>query len=239
MADRFSIFGGNAAGVYNAGTDGGGTGTGRADDVLQVKLYTSSLKAIRIKPFNLNLQFQEGQSISNVSNRQYGRAWSASAWLESQSDYGIGLAYHKANIDDSFDPVIKQAGIDGDATAFAVSLRTVGERWYVALVLARLENSETTDTMKYFNGDGVELYSQWEFKDRWWMIAGGNWLVPDEDDEDAGEYEVAYLVLGLRYTFDSFKRMLYAEYRYENGTLHNGTERKDEATIGFRWDFGY
>ena len=57
--------------------------------------------------------------------------------------------------------------------------------------------------------------------------------------EDTGEYEVSYYVVGMRYTFDSFKRMLYAEYRFDNGILFNGTKRKDEITIGFRWDFGY
>jgi len=93
MTDRFSIFGGNAAGVYNAGTDGGAVGTGRADDVFQLKLYTSSLKAIRIKPFNLNLQFQEGQPIPGVEGQRYGKAWGASAWLESQTNYWTLVPY--------------------------------------------------------------------------------------------------------------------------------------------------
>ena len=46
-------------------------------------------------------------------------------------------------------------------------------------------------------------------------------------------------MFGLRYTFDSFNRMLYAEYRIDNGRLWDGTALKNELTIGFRWDFGY
>jgi hypothetical protein len=239
MADRFSIFGGQATGVYNAGTDGGATGTGRADDVIQIKLYTSSLNVLRIKPFNLNLQFQDQQPIPHVKNKHYGNSFGASAWLESQNDFGIGLAWHMAEIHDLEDPVIKEAGITGNATAYAASFRYFGDRWYSALVVSRLNNIETNNELKYIEGYGTELFTQWEFKDRWWMVAGGNWLNPDNDDEDAGDYEVLYGVLGLRYTFDSFKRMLYAEYRIDAGNLVDGTSRDNEITIGVRWDFGY
>jgi len=238
MADRFSIFGGQAAGVYNAGTDGGATGTGRADDVLQARIYTSSLKTLRIKPFNLNLQYQHGQPIPHVFNRSYGNAYGASAWLETQSDRGIGLAWNRAEITDLNDPLIEEAGISGHATAFALATRMYGDRWYAALVLSRLENVETTDQLRYIDGVGVELYVQWQFRNRWWMVAGGNWLDPDSDDPDAGAYEIAYGVLGLRYTLDSFRRMLYAEYRWDNGRFFDGTDRKDEFTVGLRWDFG-
>jgi predicted porin len=237
MADRFSIFGGSAAGVYNAFTDGGATGMGRADDVLQARIYTSSLKALRIKPFNLNVQYQQGQPIPHVSNLKYDRAYGASAWLESQGDRGVGVAYQKSELDEEAAEA-RSAGIDGDAEAIAFSFRSYGERWYAALVVAWLDNLETTDTLQYFNGRGAELYIQWQLKDRWWLIGGGNLLVPYDDDPQAGEYEVAYAILGLRYTFDSFKRMIYAEYRLDSGTLWDGTPRKNELTLGLRWDFG-
>lgn len=238
MADRFSIFGGSGVGVYNARTDGGATGTGRADDVLQTRIYTSSLNALRIKPFNLNLQYQDGQPIPHVEGRSYNTSYGASTWLESQGDHGIGVAYQRSQLDEE-DALIKSAGIDGDAQALALAFRTFGEKWYAALVVAWLDNIETTDQLKYFNGRGAELYVQWQFGERWWLIGGGNWLLPDEDDPQAGEYEVAYAILGLRYTLDSFNRMLYAEYRADRGTLWDGTPRKNELTIGFRWDFGH
>jgi outer membrane protein N len=239
MADRFSIFGGSGVGVYNAGTDGGGTGTGRADDVLQARIYTSSLKVLRIKPFNLNVQYQYGQPIPQVQGRNYARAFGASAWLESQGDRGLGLAFQRSEILDLEDSLIRQAGIDDDAETVAMAFRTFGKRWYAALVVARMDNIKTTDQGKYVNGSGAELYAQWEFKERWWFIGGGNWFKPDDDDPEAGQYEVAYWVVGLRYTLDSFNRMLYAEYRIDSGTLFDGTDRKNEFTLGFRWDFGY
>ena len=105
------------------------------------------------------------------------------------------------------------------------------------MVLTRLENVDTTDRHQYIDGYGAELYAQWQFKDRWWLVAGGNWLDPDDDDPEAGRYSIRYGVLGLRYTFDSFRRMLYAEYRLDNGSTFDGNSRKDEITIGIRWDF--
>jgi predicted porin len=239
MADRFSIFGGSGVGVYNAATDGGATGTGRADDVLQARIYTRSLKALRIKPFNLNLQYQHGQAIPKVEGRNYGKAYGASAWLETKGDRGIGIAGQKSTIDNVEDPVIRSAGIDGDAQAIAVSFRSYGERWYAALVVAWLDNIETTDQLKYVSGRGAELYAQWEVRDNWWLIGGGNWFNPYEDDPEAGAFETAYWILGIRYTLDSFNRMLYAEFRIDNGKLFDGTPRKNELTIGFRWDFGH
>lgn len=238
MADRFSIFGGSGVGVYNANTDGGATGTGRADEVFQARIYTNSLKALSIKPFNLNVQYQDKQPIPHVSGKHYGSAYGASAWLESLGDRGIGLAYQRSKIDFE-DPLIKAAGIDGDALAGAMAFRMYGEKWYAALVVAQLENVMTTDQLKYINGRGGELYIQWQVKDKWWVIGGGNWFTPFEEDPDAGSYEVNYAVLGLRYTFDSFNRMLYAEYRLDSGILWNGTPRKNELTIGIRWDFGH
>ena len=149
------------------------------------------------------------------------------------------MAWLYADIDDQQDPVLKQAGISGDAMALALAFRKYGERWYGALVVARLDNIETTDQFKYIDGYGVELYVQWQFGDQWWLIGGGNWLNPDNDDPEAGEYEIAYAVLGVRYTLDSFNRMLYAEYRIDSGQLWDGSPPKNEFTLGFRWDFGY
>ena len=147
--------------------------------------------------------------------------------------------YKKSTIDNVEDPVIRSAGIDGDAQAIAFSFRSYGERWYAALVVAWLDNIETTDQLKYVSGRGAELYAQWEVRDNWWLIGGGNWFNPYEDDPEAGAFETAYWIFGIRYTLDSFNRMLYAEFRIDNGKLFDGTPRKNELTIGFRWDFGH
>ncbi len=237
--DRFAIFGGSASGIYNAGTAGEATGTGRAEDVVQARLYIKPDKSLfrNLKPFNLNLQYQLDQPIPFVPDEEYDYGWGASAFLETVNEFSVGIAYNLSRVPDGR-MAIQDAGIDGDATALAIATRAYGERWYVGLLVSRLKNIETTDQNLYFNGTGVEVYAQWEIRDRWWLIGGVNMLDPDSDDPDAGQYRVRYAVLGGRYSFDSFRRMLYVEYRLDDGRSFDGRPLKDELTIGIRWDFG-
>ncbi len=236
-ADRFLIFGGKAAGIYNAGTDGGATGTGRADDALQSRFYLDIERWTSIRPFNVNLQLQQDQPIPRVSGKRYDTTVSFSAWLESEGDLGVGIAWHRASIDEPGDPAIVAAGIDGDATAMAASFTSSGERWYAGLVLTRLENIETTDQGQYFKGYGIELYADWQLSEKWWVVGGGNWLDPDSDQSQAGDYTVRDAILGVRYILEQHNSMFYAEWRNDWGTLSSGLEKKNEFTIGFRWDF--
>ena len=238
-ADRFAIFGGNATGTYNAGTDGGATGTGRADDALQTMVYIDPKGWQSIKPFNLNLQYATGQPIPEVRGQKYDYSWSASAWLESTSNLGVGLAYLHAAVENRESPEVVAAGIDGNATAASIALKTYGDKWLASLILAKLNNIETTELNQYFNGEGAELFVQWQFANDFWLVGGGNWLIPDEDNPLVGDYSVKYGVLGLHYSIDSFNRMLYVEWKDDHGRLSNGLQRKNEFTLGIRWDLGY
>jgi hypothetical protein len=236
--DRFAIFGGNAVGVYNAGTDGGATGTGRADDAIQTRLYIDPKGFWDIVPFNLNFQYQASQPIPRVRGQDYEYSYSASAWLENQSRVGIGFAYHRAAVDNPNAPEVIAAGIDGDAVARAVAIKSYGERWLASLVWADLDSIETTDQFIYFDGRGIELYANWNVGGNVWLVGGGNWLFPDDSERGVGDYEVKYGIMGVHYTFDSFRRMIYAEWRDDHGTRANGQSQKNEFTVGIRWDFG-
>jgi len=76
--DRFAVFGGDPSGVFNAGTDGGASGTGRADEVLQTRLYVDAFGKLPIKPFNFNLQYQHGQPLPLVDDANFGNQFVAS-----------------------------------------------------------------------------------------------------------------------------------------------------------------
>ncbi len=238
VTDRFAIFGGNASGVYNASTDGGATGTGRADDAIQTRLYIDPQGFWDIVPFNLNVQYQLSQPIPEVNGQDYRYSYSASAWLENQSRVGIGFAYHRAAVENPSAPEVTAAGIDGDAIARAFAIKSYGERWLASLVWADLDNIETTDQNIYFEGEGIELYANWNVSGNFWLVGGGNWLSPDDGETGVGDYEVQYGIVWLHYTFDSFRRMIYIEWRDDHGTLASGRSRDNEVTFGVRWDFG-
>ena len=91
VTDRFAIFGGSASGVYNAGTVGDATGTGRAKDILQARVYVSPGKNLfqNIKPFNVNIQYQLGQPIPFATSEKYDYSYGISAFLETNSEYGV------------------------------------------------------------------------------------------------------------------------------------------------------
>ena len=238
-ADRFAIFGGDAAGAYNANSDGGATGTGRADDALQTMIYIDTKRWTNVEPFNLNLQYALGQPIPHVRGQDYDYSWGMSAWLESGSRLGIGLAYHRAAVENLQASEIREAGIDGDAIATSLALKTYGHKWLASLVISKLDNIETTEQNLYFSGDGAELFAKYEFAEDIWLVAGGNWLVPDGDNQNIGDYDVKYGVLGLHYSIDASNRLLYVEWKDDHGTLTDGRKRKNELTLGIRWDLGY
>jgi predicted porin len=236
--DRFQGTGGRASGTYNAGTDGGPTGTGRADQVLQTRLLLPRpLKLVDSKPFNANIQLQYGNPIPQIEDRNYGIGLGLSAQLVTTGDFTAGLAYNFANISNFNDPEFKAAGIDGDAHALLLGLKWFDENWYIATTLARLLNHETTDEDIYFHGTGWEVYAQRRVYSRWWLVGGWNWLRPDADQEQAGDYELKFGVLGMRYSFDEFRRMLYANIQFSEGSTASGESTSNFFTVGVRWDF--
>ena len=238
FTDRFDSAGSSAVGTFNANTDGGSTGTGRADNVFQtLALIDFMREGSRINPFNLNIQFQSSQPIPGVEGVDYQYAFGLSAVVDSRDDYTLGIAYNRAFIDDVDNAAVQAAGIEGDAEAILVGARWFDEKRYIGFTAARLLNHEATDLGTYFNGWGSELYARYRLIKGYWLVAGYNWLTPDEDQVQAGQYELLYGIVGLRYSIDEFNRLAYAEMRLDSTTTESGENLGNIFTIGIRWDF--
>ena len=237
FTDRFQGTGASASGTYNAGTDGGHSGTGRADRVLQTRVLIKAFDdPLGIKPFKLNLQLQHGESIPRVHNKNYKTTVGVSALFETRDDLSVGLAYNHATIDQADLSVLKSKGVDGDATALALGARWFSENWYLATVVSRLNNHETTNEFVYFDGMGWEVYGQYNVYKRWWAVGGWNKLDPDSSEVQAGEFKTDYSVLGVRYSFRGFRQFVFANARIDSGTNQAGKELRNIYTIGVRWD---
>ena len=237
FTDRFQGTGASASGTYNAGTDGGNTGTGRADGVLQTRGLVGLFNATSIlKPLNFNLQLQHGQPIPAVEGKDYKLTFGLSSVLETDYGIGLGIAYNHASIDSADLPALSASGIDGDATAAIIGARWFGDEWYIGTVLARLQNHETTDRDIYFDGTGWEVYAQYNLYKRWWAVGGWNRLEPDSGELQAGDYKVDYGVVGVRYSFEGFRQMIFANARLNSSTTQDGLELDNVYTIGVRWD---
>jgi outer membrane protein N len=237
FTDRFQGTGASASGTFNAGTDGGYTGTGRADRVIQTRGMISLLKrASVLKPLNLNFQVQHGRPIPTVPDKNYKTTIGLSSVQETDQGVAIGLAFNYANIDSGDLPELNSVGIDGDATAAIIGARWYGDDWYLGTVLARLKNHENTDQAIFFDGTGWELYAQYNLHKQWWAVGGWNKLRPDGSETQAGAYNIDYGVIGLRYSFQGFRQMIFANVRLESSTLQDSTELGNVYTIGVRWD---
>ncbi len=237
FTDRFATAGGDASGSFNAGTDGGKTGTGRADNVLQLRNLIDFFPAAYIKPFSLNIQLQNNEPIPAVSGARYGINIGISAILQTQKDYTIGFAYNRARIDDKNNPGIINAGIRGDAEALLIGTRWFDDNWYIGGIVSHLKNHETTDQKIYFNGTGMELFGQYQIVNNVWGMLGWNYLKPNSDQPRAGDYLVKFGIVGLRYTLDDFRRMVFIEARIDNSLSAQGVPLRDSVSVGIRWDW--
>jgi len=243
ITDRFEAFGGEASGAFNALTDGGASGTGRADRVLQGRFSIDSLPEMDIiperwhlKPFKLNVQMQDGEDIPHIEGANYSHSIGVSALLESKSERVLGIAYNQAFVEEEDASALKTQGVDGDAKALVLGTRRFGDRYYLGTTLARLENHETTDEGVYFDGWGWEVFGSYNFSNRWWVVGGWNVLEPDNDQPQAGAYRIRYGVAGLRYTFDGFRQMIYTELRFDDSRNADASQLGNIYTLGVRWD---
>ncbi len=237
FTDQFQGTGASASGTYNAGTDGGNTGTGRADRTLQARLSPGASERERLfRPLDLGLQIQHGEPIPKVPGKDYRTTLGLSSIYQTDRGLAVGIAYNHANIDGADRAALEPSGIDGDATALVFGARWFGEDWYVGTVVSRLENHETTGEGIYFDGTGWELYSHHRLLGPWWAVAGWNKLQPDASEIRAGAFRIDYGVLGIRYSFEGFEKMIFANVRFESGKTQRGLDLGNVYTIGMRWD---
>ena len=236
FTDRFEGAGGVGSGTFNALTDGGPTGTGRADKAVQGKLSLEILPHRTYKQFDLNIQLQHGNAVPFGGGADYDTAVGLSTVITTHNNFSLGLAYNHASINLSKNPSLREIGITGSARALLIGARAFGERWYTGFTAARHKNHETTGEGIYFDSWGSEFYGQYRLVNRVWLVGGYNILEPDSDQAQAGEFRVKYSLLGLRYSFEDFRRMIWANVRVNDGLNADGSERSNVYTIGIRWD---
>jgi predicted porin len=238
FTDLFQGAGGSASGTYNARTDGGATGTGRADGALQARfLITPPAAWFGLRPFQLNLQAQSHEPVPGASGATYGPALGASALVDWWPGYTVGVAYNRAFVRDRDATALRAVGVDGDAQALLIGVRRLTGHWNLAMTASRLLNHETTDQRVYFDGTGAELYAQYQLTPRVFLVGGGNWLRPDRSQTQAGKYEIKYAQFEVRYTFRDFSRMAYVTVRLDDGRTSDGQGLSDILTLGVRWDW--
>jgi predicted porin len=230
LTDRFAVFGAQGTVVYNAGTDGGGSGTGLADGAF--------INELNRKKLSLALQGQNNTDIPLATDRQYDSGIGTSVSYEWSSGLSAGLAYNRSFIDD-VDAELAALGITGDRQAAVAGIEYSHRSLLLATTVSSNKNHAATDQLEYIDAYGWELYARYNLSERLRVIGGTNLLEPDDNDPQAGRYDIRSAILGMQYTYGkpSFGNMVYFECELNRGHTVAGEPFKNAYTVGIRYSF--
>jgi len=233
--DNFAVFGGLGVGAYNVDTDGGGSGTGRADKAGQLRWQHGGL--------HLAAQAQVGTQIPEYTDERYSLGLGLSLIQQLESGWSIGGAYNYAqprNITDE----MRVGGYRGNDESLLFGLRYRQDAWRVAASFASMRNHMTDDQGQYFKGWGLEVYGRYDVMRHLRMIAGVNISHP-RDDEYEGDFQDRNYIAGIHYAVGrasstyrhTFDDMVYLELQMTQGRLADGATSDNTIAMGFRKKF--
>jgi predicted porin len=236
--DQFHVFGADASATFNAGTDGGLMGTGRADSAI-------SYRNTFFDRVEIGMQLQ----IRSLSDGETVDGYGASARLHMLEGLEAGLSYTRSMYDRRLEgPVL---GLDGDGEYLAVGLRYDSDRLDLAGVYVTQTNGDLvrvpfsdpgTDVPLpvVFDATGVELFGRYQITGQIGLLGGYLEYDPHRDARISGyvdpRFELEYYVAGLDYRWFP-SATFFVEYRLANGTDALGVRGEDAFAIGFQYWF--
>jgi predicted porin len=222
MTDQAYVFGGDAGGIYAAGTDGGISGTGRSDYAMQYRFSNDA--------FSLGLQTQSRNKTAN--DQSWADTWQGALTWHAGGGFNVGAAYNEVR-DGVPDPLPDQAKEGDRATAVAMSLDRPG--LYVGVTWTDLENHERDDTGAFFSGHGLEVFTRYYLTGQVAVEAVYNQLVPDGSYD--GRYKLRYGAGTFSYKYAK-SSVIYASYKLEHSRAADGSDlRNDTFGLGFNYSF--
>jgi predicted porin/uncharacterized coiled-coil protein SlyX len=221
MTDQAYVYGGDAGGVYAAGTDGGISGTGRADYATQYRFSNEHV--------SLGLQTQSRSKTDN--DRSWADTYQAAFTWHAGGGFHVGAAYHEVR-DGVVDPEPDESREGDRATVVAVSYDR--PRLYLGATYMDMTNHERDDAGVFFSGRGLEIFARYHLTDRTAIEGVFNDLDPDESY--AGGYRLRYLATTMSYRYAKGS-VIYAGYKIEATRNADDSERDDVFGIGFNYTF--
>ncbi len=232
--DRFNVFGGVSTATYPAGTDGGQSGTGRADQTI---LY--HLKFAKIFDFGAQGQLRTGATYQAFNG--FGFSLQATVFRGVK----IGGAYNKTY----FNPEFRQAVFGGGNTDYwALGGKGDWRNLEWGAVWVQQNNGDIAfvpnpaggpePVAVGFSANGIELYSKLKFG-RFAAIFGFEDYIPRHlNPLINSNFKTRYAILGAEW---HFSKSGYTFFETALGDSKNaeGMNVSNEAAIGFRYDFNW
>jgi predicted porin len=228
--DKFMAYGGDSSGTYNAGGDGGASGTGRSNRSLQLFFD-------KLGDFSTRLQLQATHHPNDDVNSDYSYGAAGNIIYKGWGNtrVGVSVAYGKFH---EITTEMRAIGIEGNDLSYIAGISYKWGDLLANAVISYTRNHMNDDQGIYFDGVGAELYLRYDFSKSIRFACGGNWLTP-RDSSYMGQYSMKRSIFSLQYTFGgkTFDDLVYAEISIPKGHLANGDAMNPSIAVGMRYRF--
>ncbi len=223
--DNFFVFGGRGSGTYPLRTDGGGSGTGRADKTVSYRFRTGGL--------TLGAQAQlEANRLTGLGS------FGGSAQYVLPFGLTVGVAGNYSDVPQEVSETILGARESGSAVVFGAKYET--PRLYLAAnySIQRSLDARTLDSVSVaFDANGFEAFGYYELSRRFRVSGGFIYLDPEAQAPIHPDFRIRYGVLGGAYYLNS-QTLAYAEWRIGDSIDGRGEPESNVFVLGLRLDFG-
>lgn len=225
--DRFNVFGGQSTAAYPAGTDGGETGSGRADRVVHY-----SNKIFKIVDVGGQMQFRRSGNDHSVDG------WGTSAQITLLPGLKAGGSYTKTYWANDIKRNVR--GLDGDAQFIAGGVNANWRILEFGVVYVRQRNGDAVRIPNptgdipipvIFDAQGQELFAKTRLGK--FAVLGGfdNYVPSSRDAAISPDSRVRFGIAGLEWHF-SPAGYVYAEMKLD---ASRNSVRSDDSTFS-QWD---
>lgn len=225
--DRYAVFGAHGSSTYNAGTDGGQTGEGRANDAV--------IYRFAVGPLRIGAQAQFLDSREAVVD-----GWGGSLVFDTGMGLRVGTAYSHATLDLE----ASLPGYDGGpAQALTAGFTFDGAGFMLSSVNTWTKNHEIVGTgaaAVMYDTLGAELLAAYTVDGAFMPYGGFDFAVPRGLDARFvdPDYGTRDLLAGFRWVFDAKgASFVYIEGRTGSTLDATGERAADVVTAGIRLNY--
>jgi predicted porin len=223
--DMFDVFGGWASGQYPGGTDGGFTGTGRAEKVL---MYRHTIKGVFI-----GAQMQMRGTGKRVVD-SYGLA----SHVTVADGLSVGAAWNDAWVEDSIR--VNIPGALDHARALVTGVKYEKDSFYIAGIYTWQDGNEAAHNEEHtviYSCHGTELFIQGYVTETLWLHGGFNLRVTrDPHPTLPEEFGLRHYIVGAAWYLRP-TTYIYSEFLLDDSIYGDGHGRDNLLTLGIWMDF--
>lgn len=229
--DMLWAFGGTGSSTFNNNTDGGVSGTGRAN---QLFLFRSGNEYLKIA-----VQVQTRNITENV--KKFADTYGGSIQYISKIGIKGGVAFVVAN--DGVDAPTPLQAKKGDQS-YVASLAYQKGGWYIAFLMSQFyqhESVQVNDSLKtFYDGNGSEAYISYNYgQSKQWKASSAINLLWPKTSQGIDKLLDAYFVAEYSYIF-SRESIVFITFKHDFGSNALGEKLNGSIIgMGLRFSFGY